>query len=588
MNILGFVYGFRCHDTAAAIVCDGKLVAAAEEERFTRNKHDSAFPIRSIEYCLKRAGISMDQVDFIAFPEKPYRSGPDSYLAEMTWNTHSRLRAGGAVGFRSLAHKCMLDTLLPLGVRWNLQMEATAAEGFAQLRAAYPKLPPIRYYDHHRAHAAATYLTSGEENAAIVTIDFAGGPYSAGVWKGKKSSISRLETEICLNSLGEFYWDATKYLGLGSFAEGKTMGLAPYGDAKKFEKLFESTLERAGSRWFDYHGWPSAATLGAPARSKESPLDAPYPDLAAAIQEAMESAQQRVVRSAVNEASSRVACLGGGVGLNCSANGALLDSGIVESAWVFPAANDAGLSVGAALLCAGDCGELQPVRLEHAYWGPDFSAGECEAAVLHEPRVALRRIDRPVNEAVAEALAAGQVVGVCRGGMEFGPRALGNRSILADPRRLEIRDRVNLIKGRELWRPLAPSVLAERASEFFELRQPSPFMLFRTHVKPEKRSAVPAIVHVDGSARPQTVTREQNPAFYDLISEFSRQTGVPVLLNTSFNTASEPIVCTPQEAIATFLESGLDLLVLGDFLVENVSARSTPSQQEKSLRRTQI
>jgi len=587
MNILGFVYGFRCHDTSAAIVCDGKLIAAAEEERFTRNKHDSAFPIRSIEFCLKRAGISMDQVDFIAFPERPYRSGPDSYLAEMTWDSHSRLRAGRRVGFRSLAHKCILDMLLPLGVRWNLQMESTAAEGFAQLRAAYPNLPPIRYYDHHRAHAAATYLTSGEEEAAIVTMDFSGGPYSTGIWKGEKALIGRLETEVWSNSLGEFYWDATKYLGLGSFAEGKTMGLAPYGDERKYQKLFESVLETTGARWFNYRGWPSEAALGAPARSKESPLDAPYPDLAAAIQAALESAQQRIVRSAVNKASSRVACLGGGVGLNCSANGALLDSGIVDSAWVFPAANDAGLCVGAALLCAHDCGELQPARLEHAYWGPEFGAGECEAAIRNEPQVALRRIDGPINEAVAEALASGNVVGVCRGRMEFGPRALGNRSILADPRRLENRDRVNRIKGRELWRPLAPSVLAERASEFFDLRQPSPFMLFRTHVNPEKRSAVAAIVHVDGSARPQTVTKAQNSDFYDLIAAFSRRTGVPILLNTSFNTASEPIVCTPQDAIATFLASELDLLVLGDFLVEKINAKSTLSQQGENLRRTE-
>jgi carbamoyltransferase len=273
--------------------------------------------------------------------------------------------------------------------------------------------------------------------------------------------------------------------------------------------------------------------------------------------------------------------------LNCSANGALLDSGIVDSAWVFPAANDAGLCVGAALLCAHDCGELQPARLEHAYWGPEFGAGECEAAIRNEPQVALRRIDGPINEAVAEALASGNVVGVCRGRMEFGPRALGNRSILADPRRLENRDRVNRIKGRELWRPLAPSVLAERASEFFDLRQPSPFMLFRTHVNPEKRSAVAAIVHVDGSARPQTVTKAQNSDFYDLIAAFSRRTGVPILLNTSFNTASEPIVCTPQDAIATFLASELDLLVLGDFLVEKINAKSTLSQQGENLRRTE-
>jgi carbamoyltransferase len=210
--------------------------------------------------------------------------------------------------------------------------------------------------------------------------------------------------------------------------------------------------------------------------------------------------------------------------------------------------------------------------MEHAYWGPEFSSAECEVAINNEPRVTVRQIKRPANEEVAEALVSGQIVGVCRGRMEFGPRALGNRSILADPRRLENRDRVNQIKGRELWRPLAPAVLAERASEFFDLRQPSPFMLFRAQVKSDKYSIVPAVVHVDGSARPQTVTRDQNAEFYDLLSAFARRSGgVPILMNTSFNTAREPIVCTPQDAIASFLASGLDLLLLGDFLVERVA-----------------
>ncbi len=581
MNILGFVYGFRCHDTSAAIVCDGKLVAAVEEERFTRRKHDSAFPVRSIDYCLKCAGLSMEQVDFIAFPEKPFRSGPDSCLAEMNWKTLFKLRSRKGARFRSLVHKGFLDALLPFGIKWNWQMEPTSAEGFAELRRHYPNLPPIRFYDHHHAHAAAAFLTSGLEAAAIVTIDFAGGPYSTATWKGDESSIVRLESEVWQNSLGEFYSDATSYLGLGDFAEGKTMGLAPYGNAKQFEELFETVLERKESHWFSYRGWPSEASLGFPARANQSPLDAPFPDLAAAVQSALELAQQRIVRTAVNQANNRAACVGGGVALNCSANGALLESGLVDSSWVFPASNDAGLSVGAALLCAVGCGEFNPLRLEHAYWGPEFSSSECEAAVHHEPRVTFRQTNGPVNEEVAEALSSGQVVGVCRGRMEFGPRALGNRSILADPRRLENRDLVNRIKGRELWRPLAPVVLAERASEFFDLRQPSPFMLFRAQVRPEKRSEVPAIVHVDGSARPQTVTREQNPALYDLISAFSRYTGVPVLMNTSFNTAREPIVCTPQDAIASFLASGLDLLLLGDFLIENVGPGQTPSQRGK-------
>jgi carbamoyltransferase len=567
MNILSFEYGIGCHDTSAAIICDGVLVAAVEEERFTRRKHDSAFPSRSIEFCLRQAGLSMEHVDFIAFPEKPYRSGPHSYLAGIDWHLLRRLHAQRKTRFRNLVHKRILDALLRAGIHFNWQMFPELAAGFAELRRLYPVLPPMRFYEHHHSHAAASFFTTGLDRAAIVTLDYRGGFYSTMTWAGQGNRITRLRAETFQNSLGELYWDATHFLGFGNFGEGKTMGLAPYGDPSRFEALFASILERRNSAWFDYRGWPSGHALGFPPRTDQSPLDAPYPDLAAAVQAALEAAEQKVIRSAIEEAGSRTVCLGGGVALNCSANGALLESGLAHSAWVFPAVSDAGLSVGAALLCAAECGEWHPARLEHAYWGPEFGPKECEAALLREPRATFQLAAGPVEEHLAEALANGQIVGVCRGRMEFGPRALGNRSILADPRRLEVRDRVNRLKGRELWRPLAPAVLAEHASEFFSLRQSNPFMLFRAQVHTAKRAAIPAVVHVDGSARPQTITRLQNSFFYDLISAFFRLTGIPVLLNTSFNVAGEPIVCTPEDAIKTFFASGLDLLVLGDFIV---------------------
>jgi carbamoyltransferase len=458
-------------------------------------------------------------------------------------------------------------------------MDRRAASGFDQLRQRYSKLPPIRFYDHHKSHAAAAYLTSGLDSAAIATIDFSGGPYSTVIWKGERNAITRIRAEGWYNSLGELYWKATQFLGFGEFAEGKTMGLAPYGDSKRFEAIFAAAVENGAKAkawpWFSYAGWPPDDQLGCSARTTGNPLDEPYPSVAASAQLTLERAVNRIVRGAIAESNSRNLCLGGGVALNCSSNGALLDSDVADEVWVFPGSSDSGLSVGAALLCAAESGELGSARLQHAYWGPEFSNDDCAAALTNEPQVSFRRVEGCLEDELAGALAAGMIIGVCRGRMEFGPRALGNRSILADPRRIEIRDRVNRIKSRELWRPLAPAVLAERAGEFFNLGQPSPFMLFRAQVNEAKRSIVPAIVHVDGSARPQTIRQEQNRFFYNLISAFERRTGVPILLNTSFNDASEPIVCSPADAIKTFLKTGLDLLVLGDFVVRRTSSGET-------------
>lgn len=446
-------------------------------------------------------------------------------------------------------------------------MEATIAAGFAQLRSRYSKLPPIRYYEHHRAHAAAAYLTSGAQSASIVTADFCGGPDATVTWKGHGTSLSRMREQPWDNSLGAFYWNLTGYLGLS--AEGKTMGLAAWGDPARFQELFDRTLAADRANWYSYLGWPRDEELGAPPRTTEDALLAPWPDIAAAAQAALERAWQTVAKAALEgDNDPPLLCLGGGVALNCSANGVLLQSGLARDVWVFPASGDAGLSVGAALLCAAELGELQPTRLPHAYWGPEFSRTECEAAIRREPRVTVFEPTGSLEEVAAAALAQGQVVGICQGRMEFGPRALGNRSIVADPRSDASRDRVNRLKGRELWRPLAPAVLAQHAVDYFDLRQPSPFMLFRADVWPHRRAQIPGAVHIDGSARPQTVTSASNSFFYRLISEFRNVTGVPVVLNTSFNTATEPIVCTPDDAIRTFLAAGLDMLILGDLLVK--------------------
>jgi carbamoyltransferase len=309
---------------------------------------------------------------------------------------------------------------------------------------------------------------------------------------------------------------------------------------------------------------PSETLLGFPARATESPTDAPYADFAAAVQAQVERSIELVATSARSDAGTPALCLGGGVALNCSANGKLRAAAGAPLE-VYAAAGDAGLSIGAALLAARDLGDRPREPLDHAYLGPSFDARAIEAALRERPELTVIRSPRVVDD-VAERLAAGDVVGWFQGRMELGPRALGNRSILADPRDIATRDRVNRLKGRERWRPLAPSVLADRAGEFFELHGESPFMLLAAQVRDSARARIPAVVHVDGTARPQTVRRSANPRFYDLLRAFEQLTGLPMLLNTSFNAAGEPIVCNPSDAVRSFLAMGLDALVLGEFV----------------------
>jgi carbamoyltransferase len=568
MHVLGVAGDHDCHDTSAAIVCNGVLVAAAEEERFSRVKHEPRFPLAAIDYCLRAAGLRMDQVHAIAFPEKPFWTGCDSYLAELDRNM--ALCLWGERPVRSLPqriHKRALDACLRRGARFNWGMDRKTAARLALLGRHYSGIPPVRFYDHHRAHAAAAYFTSGWDEAAVVTMDWSGGPYATVTWKAHGPRIDRLRAEPESNSLGKFYSDCTMFLGVSRWLleEGKTMGLAAYGD-KAAAPGCSALLDLSNSHWYRYRRKPSRAALGFPPGIRESVLDPPYRNLAAAAQQSLEEVVQRVVRSAVADSGARSLCLGGGVSLNCSSNGALRDTGLASPIWLFPGSGDAGLSVGAALLCAAESGERSCEELQTVYLGPGFSSRQYEMALEQEPRVQYVRAADVANE-VAQHLAAGRLVGWFQGRMEFGPRALGNRSILADPRSVKLRDRVNRLKGREMWRPLAPVVPAERAGEFFESAAASPFMLFRTFVKPCQRERIAGVVHVDGSVRPQTLTRGQNPLLYDLLLAFERRAEVPVLLNTSFNAAGEPVVCTPADAIAVFCKMGLDLLVLGEFLV---------------------
>jgi carbamoyltransferase len=568
--ILGFTFWKGSHDSSAAIVRDGLLIAAAEEERFSRKKHDGRVPVDAIDYCLSEAGITMQEVNLLAYPDRPFRTGADSQLAEMQQSTLDAIISDGKARDRSKLHKRVLDVAARLGIAPDLGMHPMVAEGFDILKRRYGKLPPVRYYGHHLAHAAAAYLTSGFDDAAVVTIDGRGGPLSAATWSGRGADIEVLDEEPYTNSLGWFYRDCTRYLGLGDFGEGKTMGLAPYGRASEQLSALNRVIDTAEARWFKYRTVPDESTAGFPQRTDEDVLSGPYADFAAATQHALERGYERAVRSAVGRSRSRKVCVGGGVALNCSANGKLLTSSVAEDMWLFPASGDAGLSVGAALLCARDLGELDRVRIDSPYHGPSFNADAIEAALDAEPRISYCRPEHYSLE-VAKHLAAGNVTGWFQGRMELGPRALGNRSILADPRTIAMRDKVNRVKRREMWRPLAPSVLAERAGDFFVHVPPNSFMLFATQVTDLTRELAPAIVHVDGSARPQPVSRELNAPFYDLISSFAELTGVPMLLNTSFNDAGEPIVCTPQDALRTFLTTDLDVLAIGPFLAKKTA-----------------
>jgi carbamoyltransferase len=402
-----------------------------------------------------------------------------------------------------------------------------------------------------------------------VTIDGRGGPLSAATWRGHDADIEVLEEEPYTNSLGWFYRDCTRYAGLGDFGEGKLMGLAPYGHAASQLATVNNLLDTSDSRWFAYKTTPDEGSISFRRRRDEDVLQGPYADFAAATQHALERGYERAVRSAMGRSHSRRVCVGGGVAMNCSANGKLLSGSVADEMWLFPASGDAGLSVGAALLCSRDEGDLRRVRVESPYWGPEFSDYEIEETLRPTSGISYRQPENLSGE-VARLIAAGNVIGWFQGRMEIGPRALGNRSILADPRTVAMRDKVNRVKGREMWRPLAPSVLAERTQDYFAIVPPNSFMLFATQVHEITREIAPAIVHVDGSARPQPVSRELNPRYYDLISAFERLTGVPILLNTSFNAAGEPIVCTPADAVRTFMATGLDMLVMGSFVVSKL------------------
>ena len=580
------------HDSAACLVVGGEIIAAAQEERFTRCKHDARFPAQAVDYVLRAGGVTAEELDHVVFYEKPFLKFDrllETYLAF------------APAGLRSF----MAAMPTWLRTKLHLRREISRALGGKHRRA-------IIFTGHHEAHAASAFLPSPFDEAAILTIDGVGEWDTATIGHGRGHQIEILKTLPFPHSLGLLYSALTYFCGFKVNAgEYKLMGLAPYGEPRFAQLLLEKVvdLKADGSlaldlSYFDYcaglrmTGRKMETLLEGPPRQPETAITQREMDLAASIQQVTEEVVLRMARTAQQLTGARHLCLAGGVALNCVANGRLARSGLFEDIFVQPAPGDAGGALGAALFVHHQLlGRPRPTpshdRMRGALLGPGFAPAEIQAAL---DRRGLRYEHVPDESAllrtVAAAVAAGQVVGWFQGRMEFGPRALGARSILGDPRLPDMQATMNQrIKFRESFRPFAPAVLAEDAAQVFEWKGESPYMLFVAPVRPElrrapgvaeraamndpdlrkrvniPRSTLPAVTHVDMSARVQTVDEPRHGRFYRLLREFKRQTGCSVLINTSFNVRGEPIVCTPDDACRCFLATGMDLLVIGDFLL---------------------
>jgi carbamoyltransferase len=595
-----YVLGVSCdyHDAAAALVADGRVVAAAEEERFTRIKHDNSLPANAIASCLASAGVRPDDLDSVVMYEKP--------LSVMARVLAARQRRGpAAVGTFVGEFPVLLERNAMVAYRLERELRRLGAT----------RNVPVRYGEHHLSHACAAFLPSPFETAAILAVDGVGEWSTATIGHGLRHRVDQLVEQRYPHSLGLLYSLATAWCGFQpNDGEYKLMGLAPFGAPTYRATLDELvdihddgsiTVDAAELRW-----WSSdparmqhmTQRLGGPPRGADEPLEQRHADIARSIQELVEIAVSRMARHAHRLTGERNLCLAGGVALNCVANGRLLREGPFEQIWVQPAPGDSGSAIGAALwhwhnepgalrtLPRRDSSEDVTVDdgMANSHLGPRFGGDEV-ASWLGELGVDHRRITdtEDLCEHVAQRLDEGAIVGWFQGRMEFGPRALGNRSILADPRSSTVHRDLNLrVKGRESFRPFAPAVLWEHAKDWFEIDRPSRYMSFVVPVAKHRmivigdepagfreraqavRSEIPACTHVDGTARVQTVHVETTPLFHALLSAFQRRTGCPVLVNTSFNLAGEPIVCTPEDALDSARRGGMDLLVIGDAVIE--------------------
>jgi carbamoyltransferase len=547
----------QMHDSSACIARDGEVLFAVAEERLSRVKHDARFPVLSIQACLDFASVQPGDVDFIcqgwSRPRAPFLHDLRNF----------------ATGRQSPNFRAVLNSTRSFLSMWHQRGgENRFRQSFNNSKAEF------RFVDHHLAHAISAYAYSGFDDAAVLVLDGRGAWEATSLWHGRDGRLEHKWTIPWPNSLGLFYAKFTQYLGFTPYSdEWKVMGLAPYGapgvDLSEFIRLNENPYRVATKLLIAKDSAPLEAIearLG-PGRVPESELETRHRNLAFAVQDMCEQAMMTLAKTAIAQTGSRNLCLAGGVALNSKANGKIHASGILDGIFVQPAASDDGVCLGAVLAPHFDNGAKLPVRkMRHAYLGNECSNAEIEKA-LETYKIRATHVDDPAK-AAAEMLANGKILGWVQGRMEFGPRALGSRSILADPRDPEMTAKVNnAVKFREWWRPFAPSMLSETAGEYIESATDSPFMILTAQVRPEKRKVIPAVTHVDGSARPQTVERDVNPLYWRLIHEFGQRTGVPVIMNTSFNLRGEPIVSSPTDAIRTFYSSGMDALIIGNFVV---------------------
>ena len=602
MRVLG-VSAFY-HDSAAALVEDGRIVAAAQEERFTRKKNDADYPANAVAYCLAEAGVGMDEVDYAAFYDKPFLK------FERLMETYA---AFAPRGFRAFS------MALPLWVKEKLFQKGLLRRRLAALAPDADWSERLLFAEHHQAHAASAFYPSPFREAAVLTMDGVGewATTSAAVGRGVEMDVLK---EIHFpHSLGLLYSAFTYQTGFSvNSGEYKMMGLAPYGEPAYAQSILDDLIDlkddgsfRLNMDYFDYCAGLRMTSRKfeerfGPARKPDEPIARRDCDLAASAQAVVEEAALRLTRSLRTETGLRSLCLAGGVALNCVANGKILRDGRFESVWIQPAAGDAGGALGAALLAShrllgaprpaaapdvegATLGEGAADAMQGAYLGPAFSDAETREALDAAGARYETLSDDALLAAAVDALEAGKAVGWFQGRMEFGPRALGARSILADPRSPDAQRTLNLkVKQRESFRPFAPSVLREKAADWFEIDCDGPYMLLTADVRPERRvpvdaardaieagvervnvprSQIPAVTHVDYSARLQTVDKETNPRYHALLEAFEARTGCPVLVNTSFNVNEEPIVCSPADAFACFMGTDIDCLAIGNLFL---------------------
>jgi len=599
MKILGISAFY--HDSAAAILHDGKVVAAAQEERFTRKKHDPGFPVNAARFCLEQAGFSIDELDAVVFYDKPLLK------FERLLDTYYGFAPQGLVSFIKA---------IPVWLKEKMFLKKIIREELAKVGDYDQRKLKMLFPEHHLSHAASAFYPSNFEEAAILTIDGVGEWATASICHGKGAGMEIKRELHFPHSLGLLYSAFTYFLGFRvNSGEYKLMGLAPYGrpnapETARFKKIIETELvdiRPDGSLWLNQHYFSYATGLrmvrdeawqklfGFATRKPEQPLEQHHCDLALAIQQVTEEVVILMAKEAKRLTGAKYLCMAGGVALNCVANGKLLRSNIFEKIFIQPAAGDAGGALGAALAAQylyfkkeRHIAEGKLDAMHGSYLGPEFSWLEVEQ-VARKYKAVFTRFDNfeKMAERVAALIAEGNVIGWVQGRMEFGPRALGARSIIGDARNEEMQRKLNLkIKYRESFRPFAPSVLAEDAGQFFDLDAPSPYMLLVADIAEQRKAQVPAnyldlpmmerlyvkrsdlqaITHVDFSARVQSVHRETNPRYYQLIEKFKERTGCPVIVNTSFNVRGEPIVCTPDDAYRCFMRTEMDYLVVGDYL----------------------